>query len=106
MIEYILSIAIILAVLIIYKIVIKPSRLHSRTVKDLKNMGYKVNALPFIPFRFSFLEIFHRDAKKSGDPFKFWKTVCPNYDISVGNYLEKVIIDISHPDFLKHYYSN
>lgn len=68
-------------------------------------MGYKVNSLPYAPFKFPLLDIFHKDSL-NGDPYKYWKTVLPAYDITVSNGMQHLFLDISNPDFLKHFYSN
>jgi hypothetical protein len=47
-------------------------------------MGYKVHALPFAPFGLPFLQLVIKGTKE-GDSLKFWKTVCPNVDIIIGN---------------------
>lgn len=105
MIEYIITVLIILIVWTMYTCVIRPKRQHTHYVGVLRNLGYKVHALPFASFRFPFLQILLRDAQE-GDPLKFWKTVCANNDVMVGNAMNSVALDISHPDFIKDFYSN
>lgn len=84
MIEYILTVAIILIVFLVHSCVIKPKKAYDRYVRDITALGYKVHALPFAPFRFPFLEKVN-EGSKEGDPLKFWKVVCPTIDVIVGN---------------------
>jgi hypothetical protein len=52
-----------------------------------------------------FFKILQRD-QKDGDAFKIYKTIYPQYDIILSNSFNNVVIDLTHPDFIKDFYSS
>lgn len=67
-------------------------------------MGYKVYHTPFSPWTIPFMPIIERD-KKEGDALKFCKTIYRDNDVILTNSLHKIVLDFSHPDFIKDFYS-
>lgn len=105
MIEYIISLTIILLVVGVYKYAIKPKRIYNRYAGSITELGYRVHKANFNPVGHFFVKMLEEDSKK-GDPLLFWKTTAAKTDIVVGNIFNYVSLGLSHPDFIKDYYSN
>lgn len=67
-------------------------------------MGYKVYNTPFTPLGIPFLSVIQKDTKE-GDALKVCKTIYRDYDVILTNSVHKVVMDFSHPDFIKDFYS-
>lgn len=104
MIEYFISLLIVLLVYLVYVCWIYPRRTIKAYVKYSKMMGYKVLELPYHPFQIDLLTQIKKSAAQ-GDALKFYKEERATYDIIVSNSLHVPRIEINHPDFLKDYYS-
>lgn len=67
-------------------------------------MGYKIYN-EFTPFSIILLSRILED-KKKGDALNVCKTIYRDHDVILGNSLSKIVMDFSHPDFIKDFYSN
>ena len=56
-----------------------------------EDKGYKVKLWPFKPMGVATLAIVFGDSK-DGDAFKTYKHVYPHFDVAIGNYLNKPLI--------------
>lgn len=105
MLEYIISLALILLITGLYKYIIKPKRSYDRYVRSITKLGYQVYETGFNPFGHFFAKSLN-DGRKQGDPMLFWRSTAPNTDVIVGNIFHHVSLALCHPDFIKDYYSN
>jgi hypothetical protein len=92
-------------VILIYKLILVPRKLYYVYLNALQKMGYKVYATPFSPLGMPFYHIVEKD-KKEGDALKICKTAYRDNDVILSNSLHRVVLDFSHPDFIKDFYSN
>lgn len=102
--EYIISIFLILIALFIYKLILAPRKIFYTYLKNLEKMGYKVFYTPFTPLAIPFMKIIEKD-KNEGDALKVCKTIYRDHDVILTNSIHKIVLDFSHPDFIKDFYS-
>ena len=67
-------------------------------------MGYKVYATPFIPFGIPLYKLISND-EKQGDSLKICKTIYREHDVILTDSLHKIVLDFTHPDFIKDFYT-
>lgn len=91
MIEYIITIAILLSVTGFYFIYIKPLREIKRLSREFAKSGYKVYTCPYNPLNFPIFKPV-LECSKEGDPMKFYKKNFSEYDIIVANLFKKPAI--------------
>ena len=59
--------------------------------------GYRVKLWPFKPMGVATLSIVFGDSH-NGDAFATYKKVYPHYDVAIGNYLHRPLIQFLTPD--------
>ena len=78
-----------------------PKRQHTRYVKLLKGLGYKVKVLPFRPYTVATFAMFKECREKYNDPIYSFKTDLVGYDVVVENVFNRVALSFIKPDLLK-----
>lgn len=73
MIEYLLLFGVTIFCYLYYSFVFKPKQLYNFYVNTLESLGYRVNKLPFKPFRVPFVERYMESFQKHKDSFYFDK---------------------------------
>ena len=86
MIEYFLSLLIVLTLYLLYTCWVKPMRTIRGYVRHLEKRGYKVLQSTYNPFKFDmFAQI--RKGVEQGDALKIYKEERSRYDVIIGNAL-------------------
>ena len=104
MLEFVISSAIILLSLFLYKFMIIPKRKMQTYKRQFEKQGYRVKV---IPFGFMGMPIFQQMMKdaKTDDFMKLVKEEYPSKDIVIFNLINKVSLDIIHPELIKEYFT-
>ena len=92
MIEYFLTILIILAAYVFYKFYYRPKRTLNWYKETLEGLGYKVNMLPFAFMGAGFIPVLLNDTEKHNDAVYSYKMEAPKYDMQLFNTLNTPVI--------------
>ena len=69
----------------------------SRYRKMFEERGLRVHVWPYAPLKLFTMKIF-TEGSLQGDALKQYKEVFPHYDIAIGNYFTKPLIQLLNPD--------
>ena len=97
MLEYFLTILILLGAYTIVRCVILPKRERNQYAKLFRKHGYRVIELPYQPFGAPYYDKVLKAEKKKEDPLHHHKHVYPGSDILIGNILTRPQIVIMNP---------
>ena len=97
-----LTILLILA-LFFYRCYWEPKKRHQWYVENFRKQGYKVLEVPFRPLAITFLKIYDL-SPNTKDAMRVPKETYPQYDVCVMNTMNKVYINLIHPDLIQDFY--
>ena len=72
----------------------------------LSQTNYKVIDGGFIPYAGKMILRLINDLKNHNDSFYSVKRDFPNYDLCLGNYSDKIMIELLNEDLIKEFYAN
>ena len=98
MLQYIFGIVLLTAVTILYTCFIKPRKDIDNYRRKLEAKGFRVHVWPYVPFKLSTIKLLLESARQ-GDALKPYKQVFPHYDVAIGNYFNKPLIQFLSPQF-------
>ena len=104
MIEYFISIFIILAVYVFYAFYYSPKKTLQWYKDTLEGLGYKVKMHPFKFFGVGFLSDLLGSIEKHGDALYTYKMEFPQYDILLFNTLGTPVVEIFNPELMKSFF--
>ena len=104
MIEYIFTAVIIFLVLFFYSCFVKPKAKLKALAQQFEAKGYHPWLMPYEFLGWPTLRLL-LEAEKKGDAFMYLKKDYPKYDLIISNSLTTPIINLTHPDLLKEFYS-
>ena len=83
--------------LILLKFVLLPWRRQNWYVSNFRKQGYRVYEVPFKPFSSGLSQIWDM-SEDTHDAFALMKKELPHLDVVVVNALDKVCVELIHPD--------
>ena len=85
-----------LLIYLAYSCFLKPKREIQKLKRLFEEKGFRVYSYNFNPFGFPQMDTIFRDTKV-GDSFKTCKEIFPQYDVAIGNYLNRPSIQLLSP---------